>query len=88
MIDRFRPHLTGLRTVALAFLLPMADGAVNGASAWPVWSALNAPGLPTVIVQAAGALSVGLAVLLVWLVTRPSAAPVEPRRDLAKVSRA
>jgi len=88
MIDRFRPHLTGPRTVALAFLLPMADGAVNGATAWPVWSALNAPGLPTMIVQAAGALSVGLAVLLVWLVTRPSAASVEPVRDLAKVSRA
>ena len=86
MIDRFRPLLTGPRIVALAFLLPMADGAVNGATAWPVWSALNAPGLPTVFVQLAGALTVGLAVLLVWLVTRPSARAAEPDANLAKVS--
>jgi hypothetical protein len=88
MIERFRPHLPGPRIVALAFLLPMADGAVNGATAWPVWSALNSAGLSTAIVQAAGALSVGLAVFLVWLVTRPStpATQAAPGRDSAKVS--
>lgn len=88
MIDRFRPHLTGPRTLALAFLLPMADGGVHGATAWPVWSALNAPELPTVIVQLAGVLTVSLAVLLVWLVTRPSTAAATPVRDLAKASHA
>ena len=64
MIDRFRKHLPGPRMLALAFLLPMADGGVNGATAWPVWSALNSPGLPTAIVQAAGLLTVSLAVLV------------------------
>jgi hypothetical protein len=88
LIDRFRPHFSGCRTAGLALLLPMADGAVNGAAAWPVWSALNAPGLPTVVVQLAGALSVALAVLLVWLVTHPPAIATEPRQNLAKVSRA
>lgn len=74
LIHRLRPVLTGPRILAVALLVPMADGAVNGATAWPVWSALNAPGLSTVIVQLAGALTVALAVLLVWLVTRPGAA--------------
>jgi hypothetical protein len=88
MINRFRPLLTGPRVLAIAFLVPMADGAVNGATAWPVWSALNAPGLSTVIVELAGALTVALAVLLVWLVTRPAAATAAPGRDRWKVSHA
>jgi hypothetical protein len=88
MIDRFRRHLPGLRMLALAFLLPMADGGVNGATAWPVWSALNSPGLSTAVVQLAGVLTVSLAVLLVWLVTRPSTPATEPVPDLAKASHA
>ena len=89
MLVRFRPLLTGPRLLAAAFFLPMADGAVNGATAWPVWSALNAPGLSMVVVQAAGVLTVTLAVFLVWLVTRPAtvAAPaVEPAPIRSKAS--
>ena len=88
MLARVRPVLTGPRLLLAALFLPMADGAVNGATAWPVWSALNAPGLPAVVVQAAGLLTVLLAVFLVWLVTRPPAPAADPGRDLAKVSRA
>jgi hypothetical protein len=89
MINHFRRHLTGPRTLALAFLLPMADGGVNAATAWPVWSALNAPDLPTIVVQAAGLLTVSLSVFLVWLVTRPATATAtHPEPHLAKASAA
>jgi hypothetical protein len=70
-IRRVRPFLSGWRVLAVAAVVPMADGGVNASTAWPVWSALNAPGLPTPVVQAAGLATVGLALLLVWLVTRP-----------------
>ena len=90
MIARFRPWLSGWRILAVIAFLPIADGAMNAGTAWPVWSALNAPGLPTPVVQAAGVLTVSLAVLLVWLATRPSspAPSTAPDRDLAKASHA
>jgi hypothetical protein len=87
MLVRFRPLLAGPRLLVAASFLPMADGAVNGATAWPVWSALNSPGLPAVVVQAAGLASVGLAVLVVWLVTHPPVTAADPDRNLMKASR-
>lgn len=90
LIARFRPWLTGWRILAVIAILPFADGAMNAGTAWPVWSALNAPDLPTAVVQAAGLLTVSLAVTFVWLLTRsapaPAAAPTV--RDLAKASHA
>ena len=88
LIVQFRRHFTGPRTAALALLLPMTDGAVNAAAAWPVWSALNAPGLSTAVVQVAGVATVGLAVLIVWLVTHASPVAAAPDPDLAKASHA
>jgi hypothetical protein len=71
LITRLRPYLTGARVALVAALVVFADGGVNAAVAWPVWSALNAPDLPTPIVQLAGVATIALAFLVVWLVTRP-----------------
>jgi hypothetical protein len=67
-----RRSLVGWRILAVFPIVLMADGGVNGATAWPAWIVLNTPGLPNVVVQLGGVLTIAFAVLLVWLVTRPS----------------
>jgi hypothetical protein len=44
-------------------LIPMTDGAVNGAAAYPTWMALNSD-VPAWITWCAGAITIGLAVLI------------------------
>jgi hypothetical protein len=70
MITRWRPYLRGVGVLGAAAIIVMADGGVNAATAWPVWTALNAA-VPRGVVQVAGLATIGMAFLLVRLVTLP-----------------
>jgi len=82
VLANVRPLLRGWRVLAVLVIVPLFDGAVQGATAWPVWNAINGDA-PGVIVQGAGILTAGLATALVWVVTRltlrPDLALGEPR---------
>jgi len=72
LIYRLRPQLRGWKVVALVALVPMADGAVNGAVAWPAWVTLNT-GMAAPATWAAGAVTIALTSFLVWIVTLATA---------------
>ncbi|HLF40849.1 MAG TPA: hypothetical protein VI854_05165 [Acidimicrobiia bacterium] len=61
------PYLKGWRALAVIPLVPAADGMANAAAAWPTWSALNTQ-LPWGAVWAAGAVTCGLAALMVHFI--------------------
>jgi hypothetical protein len=77
IVHKLFTHLTGARLLLIVALVPMADGATNGAIAWPVWTALNTR-LGFWATYPAAFAVFGLAALLVWCVTRglPVEAPV------------
>ncbi|MGH9040674.1 MAG: hypothetical protein ACRDZ3_10645 [Acidimicrobiia bacterium] len=60
------PHLKGWRILAVIPIIPMADGAANGAIAWPVWTALNA-NLGMAATYPAAVVTFCLAALAVWI---------------------
>ena len=41
LVYKLTPHLTGAKVLLIIALVPVADGATNGAIAWPVWTALE-----------------------------------------------
>ena len=65
LIYKLAPVLTGWRVLLIIPLMPMVDGLVNGATAWPAWLALNS-NWPMFLTQAAGVAVFGLAALLYW----------------------
>ena len=65
-VYRMTPHLTGWKVLAVIPMVPMADGAANGAIAWPVWTALNT-NLGMVATYPAAVAVFGLAALAVWI---------------------
>ncbi len=65
-VYRMTPHLTGWKMLAVIPMVPMADGAANGAIAWPVWTALNT-NLGMVATYPAAVAVFGLAALAVWI---------------------
>jgi hypothetical protein len=83
-ITWLRPYLHGVAVVVAAAIVVMADGAVNAATAWPVWTALNSA-VPRGVTQVAGLATIGLAFLLVRLVTLPRV-PASDVPDLGKVA--
>ena len=76
LIYRLKPFLPGWRIGLVVLLIPMADGLANGATAWPVWTALNLDA-PLVVTHLAWLVSLGLALTCVWIlsfvVARPDA---------------
>jgi hypothetical protein len=68
LVYRLAPYLTGWRLLGTVALVPMADGVVNGAVGWPTWVALNT-GMPSLITWTAGAVTIGLACFLVWIIS-------------------
>ena len=77
VIYRLSPYLTGWRVLAIAMVIPMADGAVNAATAWPVWTALNLDA-PLVVTHLAAAVTLGLALFMVWMISLAVARDDEP----------
>jgi hypothetical protein len=88
LVYKLSPHLTGARLLLIIPLVPMADGATNGAIAWPVWTALNTQ-LGFWATYPAAIVTFGLAALVVWVMTRglPEkgvASPVDPSLGVAQ----
>jgi hypothetical protein len=65
LIYKLQPLLTGWRLFLIVPLIPMGDGLVNGATAWPAWLALNS-NWPMPLTQVAGVAVFGLAALFYW----------------------
>jgi hypothetical protein len=74
VVYKLLPYLTGARVLLIVALVPMADGATNGAIAWPMWTALNTR-LGFWATYPAAAITFALGALLVWGLTR--ALPVD-----------
>lgn len=74
LIYRLAPHLPGWRLALVIAFIPMADGIANGATAWPMWTALNLDA-PVAVGYLAWLVTLGLALTSVWIlsfvVTRP-----------------
>jgi hypothetical protein len=65
LIYRLKPYLPGWRLLLVIPFIPMADGIGNGATAWPMWTALNLDA-PLWVTHVAWLCTVGLALTSVW----------------------
>jgi hypothetical protein len=82
LIFRVLPHLDrGWKLLAIVLFIPMADGMANGATAWPIWTALNTD-LGLGATYPAMVMTLGLAAVSVWLL----ALLVQPARSGAAVA--
>ena len=77
LIYKLRPHLTGWRILGVVPLIPMADGLANGATAWPMWIALNQTDVSYVWTYLASFATLGLALYAVWMIGLVVARPAE-----------
>lgn len=68
LIYRLKPYLPGWRIALVVPFIPMADGIANGATAWPVWTALNLDA-PLWVSHLAWLVTVGLALTAVWVLS-------------------
>lgn len=68
LIYRMSPMLPGWRLVAVVAFIPMADGIGNGATAWPVWTALNRNS-SLLVSHLAWGVTLGLALIFVWVLS-------------------
>ena len=69
LVYKMGPYLTGARILAVIPFMPMADGLVNGALAWPVWTALNTD-LGFWATYPAAVVTFGLGALAVWVMSK------------------
>nr|WP_308206456.1 hypothetical protein [Mycolicibacterium moriokaense] len=74
LIYKFAPHLPGWRLALVIAFIPMADGIANGATAWPVWTALNR-NAPLFVTHLAWLVTLGLALTAVWILSFAVARP-------------
>jgi hypothetical protein len=83
LIYKLKPHLGGspLKLLAIVPLIPMADGLANGATAWPMWIALNQTDVSYVWTYLAGFATLGLALYAVWMIALVVARPQEEVAD-------
>jgi hypothetical protein len=77
-IYRLLPHLNrAWKQAAVIAIIPMADGAANGAAGWPTYAALNQRDVSYVWTHLAALVTLGLALFVVWMiglaVARPAA---------------
>lgn len=68
------PHLPGWRLAMVIAFIPMADGIANGATAWPVWTALNL-NASLLVTHLAWLVTLGLALTSVWILSFVVARP-------------
>jgi hypothetical protein len=69
LIFHIRPHLnTPWKLPAVIACIPIADGVANGATAWPMWAALNRADVSYVWTHLASFVTLGLALFSVWIV--------------------
>lgn len=74
LIYRLSPHLPGWRLAMVIAFIPMADGIANGATAWPVWTALNL-NASLLVTHLAWLVTLGLALTSVWILSFVVARP-------------
>jgi hypothetical protein len=81
LIYKLRPHLdTPWKLLAAIPIIPMADGIANGATAWPMWAALNQTDVSYVWTYLASFATLGLALFCVWIISLVVAVPPERAR--------
>ncbi|MCV7102850.1 hypothetical protein [Mycobacterium palustre] len=69
LIFHLRPHLdTAWKLPAVIACIPMADGIANGATAAPMWAALNQADVSYVWTYLASFVTLGLALFSVWII--------------------
>jgi hypothetical protein len=69
LIFHIRPHLDRpWKLPAVIACIPMADGIANGATAWPMWAALNQENVSYVWTYLASFATLGLALFSVWII--------------------
>jgi hypothetical protein len=69
LIFHLRPHLnTAWKLPAVIACIPMADGIANGATAWPMWAALNQADVSYVWTYLASFATLALALFSVWII--------------------
>jgi hypothetical protein len=68
IVYKLAPRMKGWLVAAPLLLLPMADGANNAATAWPVWDTITTS-LPAWVVWLAGLATLGLCVVVLYLCT-------------------
>jgi hypothetical protein len=78
VIYRLLPHLNrAWKQAAVIAVVPMADGAANGAAGWPIYAVLNQHDVSYVWTHLAALVTLGLALFVVWMiglaVARPAA---------------
>lgn len=69
LIFHLRPYLVRpWQLLAIIACIPMADGIANGATAWPMWVALNQKDVSYVWTYLASFATLGLALFSVWII--------------------
>lgn len=69
LIFHLLPHLnTAWKQLAVIACIPMADGIANGATAGPMWDALNQDNVSYVWTYLASFITLGLALFSVWII--------------------
>lgn len=79
IVHKCWPHLGGWKVLYVIPIILMADGLVNGALAWPVWSALHS-GYGYGLSYPAGLLTLALSALAIWLLAKGVAQDRQPTR--------
>lgn len=83
LIYRLKPYMPGWRIMAIIPLIPMSDGLANAATAWPVWTALNADS-SLLVSHLAWLVTLGLALYVVWIL---SLVVARPESEVASTSK-
>ena len=90
-ITVLRPHLRGWRVLVVAVLIPVFDGAVNAAAAWPVYTT-NWSDVPPIARQLSGVATFAISALLLGLLiaiaehgVRPISSNTQSYNDLPPV---
>lgn len=85
LIHRFRLWLTGIRSLLIVPAVVSISAAVNGATAWPTWFAINSD-LGVVGTQLAGLATVALSASGVWAFSKNVERPSSPTETSAMPS--
>jgi hypothetical protein len=81
LIYRTRPLLPGWKLAVVILFIPMADAIANAAAGFPMWIALNQSDVSYVWTYLAAAVTLGLSLLCVWLVSLAVARPAQETVD-------
>ncbi len=76
LIYKMGPHLKSWRLALVIAFIPMADGIGNGATAWPVWTALNLDA-SLWVTHFAWLVTLWLALTCVWILSHVVGRPEE-----------